>query len=543
MVQMLRRRSVVVLVLLSLAAGACATERRQSSPTDGNRSVRDELVVAAGADTSRLEPSAPPDPSRPPPAAANVATGYGDANAPVFETLVALAPDFTVQPLLATSWEFRAPNTWRFQLRRGVQFHNGEPFDANAVVDNAKRFWTYDATLSIGADSATAVDAYTVDLTPSKPNRRLVEQLVHPLRGIRAPGTVAGSGAAPENRPTGTGPFMFSSYQKGRQLEVVRFDGYWGDKAKTRKITFRFLPDDNARVLALTAGEVDAIYDFPREQASAFANAPDFTTVKSAPGGYAALLLNHRGNPPYDILNDLRVRQAVAYAIDRATIVNNVWKGNAEVMHTLIPAAVLGRHASLIKGYTYDKAEARRLLDDAGWVPGPDGIRVKGGRRLQLTLEVSGNELQRPAPELVQSQLKDVGIDVKLDVPTSAAYYDMLEEGQGDMFAEIGSQNDANPIFLGALFTAEPGGFADYAGSFGAGAEYDRVFTQAIGSPDTEEVRRLAAQAMQIAVDKVVAVVPLAGINRVWGLRRNVQGFVPHPSSVNQKWSHVYAVG
>ncbi len=543
MVGMLRRRSVVLLVLLCMAAGACATEERQSSRTGGDGSVRDELVVAAGADTSRLEPSAPPDPSKPPPPAANVATGYGDANAPVFETLVTLAPDFTVQPLLATSWEFRAPNTWRFQLRRGVQFHNGAPFDANAVVDNARRFWAYDSTLSMGPDSATAVDAFTVDLTPTKPNRRLVEQLVHPLRGIRAPGTVAGSGAAPENTPTGTGPFMFSSYQKGRQLEVVRFDGYWGEKARTRKITFRFLPDDNGRVLALTAGEVDAIYDFPREKASDLADKSDFTTVKSAPGGYDALLLNHRGKPPYDILNDLRVRQAVAHAIDRATIVDNVWKGNAEVMHTVIPAAVLGRHASLVKGYPYDKAQSRRLLDEAGWAPGPDGIRVKAGRRLQLTLEVSGNELQRPAPELVQSQLKEVGIDVKLDVPTSAAYFDMLEQGQGDMFAEIGNQNDANPIFLGALFTAEPGGFADYAGSFGAGPEYDKAFTQAIGSPDTEEVRRLAAEGMQIAVDRMVAVVPLAGIKRVWGLRRNVQGFVPHPSSISQKWSQVYAVG
>ena len=537
-----RRRPVVLVALLLVVATACATEKKPSGSAGVDDAVRPALIVAAGADTSRIEQPAPSDPARPP-RPANVATGYGDANAPVFETLVALGPNFGVEPLLATSWEFRAPNTWRFHLRRGVQFHNGEPFDARAVVDNAKRFWTADSALSVGPDSATVVDDFTVDVTPVKPNRRLVEQLVHPLHGIRAPGTVAGSGAAPENTPTGTGPFRFSNYRKGVQLEVVRFDGYWGAKAKTERITFRFLPDDNARVLALKAGEVDAIYDFPREQASEYVGSPDVSTVKSAAGGYDALLLNHKGKPPYDILNDLRVRQAIAHAIDKATIVNNVWKGNAEVMHTVIPAAVLGSSASMVKGYPYDKAQARRLLDDAGWVPGSDGIRAKGGRRLQLTLEVTGNELQRPAPELVQSQLKEVGIDVKLDVPTAAAYFDKLEQGQGDMFAEIGNQNDANPIFLGALFTAEPGGFADYAGSFGAGPEYDQVFTRAIGSPDTEEVRRLAAQTMQIAVDKMVTVVPLAGINRIWGLRTNVRGFVPHPSAASQKWSEVYAVG
>jgi ABC-type transport system substrate-binding protein len=110
------------------------------------------------------------------------------------------------------------------------------------------------------------------------------------------------------------------------------------------------------------------------------------------------------------------------------------------------------------------------------------------------------------------------------------------------MFAEVGSQNDGNAILLGALFASEDvEGFPGYATNFGAGADYDQLFAKANGSPDEGEVRHLAAEAMQIAVDRVVAVVPIAGIDRIWGLRRDVEGFSPHPSAVSQKWSEVHA--
>ncbi len=531
-----RRLLALFLVALVLFTAACATDKSGSTSGGGGSqatagAVKPELVVAVGKDNDRLAPAA----------RANVATGYGDANAPVFEPLVVLAPDFSIKPLLATSWEFRAPNTWRFRLRPGVRFHNGAAFDAKAVAYNVTDLWGTDVSLSLGPSSAVVVDDLTIDLTPIKPNLRLVEQLVHPLDGIRAPGTYAGAGDTPESTPTGTGPFKFLSYRTGESLEVERFDGYWGERAKSQRIKFLFLPNTEARMLALQAGRVDAIYDFPREQAGLFAGSKELTTVKSPVGAYDALLLNIKGKEPYDILTDIRVRQAVAAGIDKATIVNNVWKGNAEVMNTVIPAPVLGASASMVKGIAFDLARARRLLDDAGWTVGTDGIRTKAGRRLQLTMLVIAAELQVPMPELVQGQLKTIGVDVKIEVPSDPAVYrERLEKGQGDMFAEVGNQNDGNPIFLGALFTAEPGGFADYAAAFGAGADYDKVFTKAIGSPDTDEVRRLAAQAMKIAVDDIVAVVPIAGISRIWGLRPNVKGFTPHASNVNQRWADVY---
>ncbi len=513
-----------------MVAGGCAT----GGGTQGGRDAAEQvLVVGAAENTAEVKP--PPE--------ANVAMGYGDANAPVFEPLVRMTPDFTIEPLLATSWEFRAPSTWRFHLREGVTFHNGTPFNAEAVAYTVNELWANQDSniLGVGPNSAKVVDEYTVDITTEQPNHRLVEQLVHPSNAIVAPGTYAGPGTTPENTPTGTGPFEFVSYDQPKELVVERFDDYWGKKPALDKIIFRFIPDDNSRILALQAGEVDAIYNVPREQATQLDRDPNIRVVRSGAGAYDALLLNSHGQPPHDILRDRTVRLALAHAIDKQTIVENVWKGNAEVMQTVIPAPVLGRYADLVKGHPYDPGRARALLEQAGWRPGPDGIRVKDGRRLELTMVVINSKLQRPMPELVKAQLKEVGIDLQIQVPGDPnIYYDRLSAGEGDIFAEVGNQNDANPIFLGAIFTGvQPGGFPDYGKLFGPHGEYDRIFAEAFSTADTEKVRRMAAEVMHIAVDEYVAAIPIAGIYRIWGLSERVEGFVPHPSETNQTWQAV----
>lgn len=519
----------LIVVLLTASCGSDGPSRGEAQAL----AEVQELVVGAGENTTEVKP--PPE--------ANVAMGYGDANAPVFETLVRMAPDYSIKPLLATEWEFKAPSTWRFKLREGVKFHNGEPFDARAVEYVVNELWAEQDSNILGVDtnSAKVVDEHTVDITTEEPNQRLVEQLVHPSNGMLAPGTYAGAGTKPEDTPTGTGPFQFVNYDQPKELVVKRFEGYWDAKPTVQKITFRFIPDDNSRVLALRAGEVDAIYDVPREQATQLEQAEGVNIVRSRVGAYDALLLNSHGERPYDILQDLQVRQALTHAIDKQTIVDNVWKGNAEVMNTVIPAPVLGQYADLVKGYPYDPNRAGQLLDEAGWTLGSDGIRTKDGRSLKLTLVVTRPELQRPMPELVKAQLKKVGIDLQIDVPgDSNVYFDRLEAGKGDMFAEVGNQNDANPIFLGAIFTGvQPGGFSSYGEAFGPEGRYDKIFQKAFRTPDTEKVRRMAAEAMHIAVDQYVAGIPIAGIYRIWGLSDRVQGFQPHPSAVNQSWRMV----
>ena len=193
------------------------------------------------------------------PERANV--GYYPLNTNIFEALVRLTPDYQIEPLLAESWEFVEPNTYRFTLRQGVTFHDGTPFTAEAVVWSMGRIaQAGGGILLIDENSTKAVDDFTVEITPAQPNRRLLEQLNHPNESIVATNT------NPAEVRIGTGPFREVEYVKEDRYVVEAYDGYWGDdKPLVQRITFRFYPDPTTRVLALQSGEVDLIVETPPE--------------------------------------------------------------------------------------------------------------------------------------------------------------------------------------------------------------------------------------------------------------------------------------
>jgi peptide/nickel transport system substrate-binding protein len=459
-------------------------------------------------------------------------------HASVYDTLVRMDEHFQPQPQLADRWEYRGNNTWRFALHQGVKFHDGQPFNADTLKATFDRVaqWPGGGSILVGPDSFKKVDEYTVDITSTKPNLRMPEQLTHPTYGVIAPGS------DPATKPVGSGPFRFVEYVKNDRLVVERNPDYWGQKAQVQRITFRFMPDNNTRVLALRAGEVDLAYDVPREAAKDLASTPGVKTVTSPVGAYEALYVNIHGSAPYDLGQDRAVRQALSMAVDRQAIVQSVWQGNAEVSQTMVPAAVLGQYASLVHGQQYDPAAARQALDAAGWVPGAEGIRTKGGRPLHLTL-VAGfptAEDHRPMPEALQSQLKQVGIDLAIvTTPDNATYTARLQSGEGDLWAEIGNQNQADPCFLCFLFTTQPGGSADYSKLFAPGEDFDTPYVAARSATTTDEAAHHAAEAMHAIIDQDIVVIPIAGIYRIWGVRDTVQGFTAHPSSTNQEFGLV----
>jgi peptide/nickel transport system substrate-binding protein len=522
---MRRFRMLTSLVLSIALLGACSSDGESDSAQQAPQPVREELTVGTPADTFNVSGDR-----------ANL--GMFPINANIFETLVRMTADFQVEPALAERWEFRAPNTWRFFLRRGVQFHNGQPFNAEAVKSSLDRLVrTGGGSLRLGADSVKVVDETTVEITPTQPNLRLVDQLVHPsVAPIVAPNTDVGA------QPTGTGPFRFVEYVKGERLVVERSDTYWGEKAKLRRLTFRFIPDDNSRWLSLRAGEVDLIYDLPRSLVEEAKRTSGLKLGVTPPGGAEVMYLNRSGNDPYTILADGNVRRAVAAAIDRGAIVSQIFPNAAEPYNTVSPAALFGQHAQLVKGVPHDPARARNLLDQAGWRPGSDGIRVKDGRRLTLTM-VNGYppiDLRKPMPELLQAKLKDVGIEVRIvETPELATYTDRLKNGEGDLFLERISQNDATPSqAASSFFYSKASG--DYAKWFSAGPQYDQAIEAALAAPDREEAKRLTATAIRTAVDEEVVVVPLAAVYWLFAMKDGVEGFLLHGSARHVRWAPVH---
>ncbi|MDP8928243.1 MAG: ABC transporter substrate-binding protein [Actinomycetota bacterium] len=460
--------------------------------------------------------------------------GMYPLNANICEPLVSLTEDFGVAPVLATGWEYVGGNTFRFHLREGVTFHNGQPFTAAAVKYSMDRLVEkkIDFLAFLGPESTKVIDDRTVEITPTQPNLRLVEQLVHPTYSIIALGT------EPADEPVCTGPFRFREYVPNERLAVERYEHYWGEKARLKEMTFRFIPDDNTRRLALESGEVDVIFDPPRQQARDIEARPDLEVAKAPPGAVFVIKMNVKGNPPYDILRSREVRRALALSFDRQALVD-LWDGNAEVVPTVNPPSALGQHARLVEGLRHNPDEAARLLEAQGWTVGGDGIRQKGGRGLSLVMLVGPNDDLEPL-QLLQAQARQVGIDIQLQpVAEGASVSDRIGAGEFDLNAFVPNQNDANPAFLLTLqwYGKSRVPWTTYQHP---GGEFDRLVDRALQTPELEEARRLAAEAQHVLIDQDTAAIPLVGVFRIYAMKRGVEGLDAHPSQTNQPWVTVY---
>jgi peptide/nickel transport system substrate-binding protein len=527
--ELLRRSAFgAALVATPGFVAACGGDDDEEAAPEARRGGR--LVVGALEDSYETKG-----------AEANV--GQYPLNANVFEGLVRMTPDYEVVPVLAERWEFRAPNTWRFFLRRNVQFHDGQAFNAEAAKFSFDRVAeTGGGTPGFG-EKNVVVDEFTIDVTPVFENRRLVEQIVHPLYSIVAPGTNPGA------KPVGTGPFRFGAYRAQQEISVRRFDRYWGKKANLDELVFRFIPEPNSRRLALEAGEVDLILDVPREAVEDL-EAKGFTVAKAPVGAYEAMFANKSGAKGYTILQDANVRRAIALAIDRESLVDGVFEGLAEPSQSFIPARLLGdANAGQVEGFAYNVDEANRLLDEAGWTRSGEGIRSKDGRplRLQLVNGFPSAERHGAAPEFLQDQLRRVGIEIQIaKAPDPGTYEERLVAGQGDLWLEQGAQNDANPTFLGAvLFWSRSGDFGDpgYRALFAPGTSFDRPLEQALATEDAEEAKALTAQALDVLIDREAIVIPLAGIYGITAMAEKVQGFEPQASGLQVRFDTVSLAG
>ena len=463
--------------------------------------------------------------------------GQYPLNVNIFEGLVRMDPDYGIVPVLAESWSLSG-NTWRFKLRRNVKMHNGKPFTAESVR------YSFDRIAAKGGGTAgfkkggtKIVDDYTVDVTPAFPNQRLVEQIVHPENYIAAAGTDV------VKDPTGTGPFQLSDYKRQQQIVVQRFADYWGTPAVLDQITFKFLPDANARRLALESDNVQVMLGVPNAAASALKN-KGFTLNVSPAGAYEAMYANIGGRKGYTLLQDKAVRQAIQYAIDREALIGGVFNGQAKAEQTMVPSRVLGAHAEKIKGYTHDPERAQQMLESAGWTAGSGGVRAKGGRPLKLQL-VSGfpsAAVHTGVPEFIQDQLKKVGIEVEIvKTPDDAAYTARTATLRGDLWLERGNQNDANPSFLPALLFSEKGLFGpgDYQKMFAPGGNFDTIINKSLSARGQDQVRSLVGDAMHELIDEQSIVIPLAGISQISATTDKVRGFNAQPSGLQVRYDRL----
>lgn len=318
-----------------------------------------------------------------------------------------------VIPGLAESWEVSDDGlTWTFRLREGVTFHDGEPWNADAAIFNYDRQLnrgspTFEPELNSvagillnGIVSASKVDDMTIQLATEKPMADLPSMLA--LGAFGSPRAIEELGDGFAESPVGTGPFRFESLERGRELVLVRNDDYYLGPPKLERLILRPIPEVTARMAALRAGEVNWI-EVPAPDEVPALEAEGFQVLTNAYSHVWPWVLDTT-QPPFD---DVRVRQAVNYAIDREAMAESLLQGTGAPAFNYIPASDPG-YSEDLAGFEFDPDRARELLAEAGYADGFD-IRVS------FPTSGSGNMIPIPMNEALQRDLAEVGINVTLE--------------------------------------------------------------------------------------------------------------------------------
>ncbi|WP_433247390.1 ABC transporter substrate-binding protein [Streptosporangium sp. CA-135522] len=383
---------------------------------------------------------------------------------------------------LATSWTHGDDaRTWTFELRQGVKFHDGTPFDADAVIVNYDRYTKKGDPYATAALQAAAgeyagsfasyrkVDDRHVEIVTKSPNGHLPDDVAHLY--IVSPAALK-KGDFGKN-PVGTGPFRFGSLTPGQRLELLPFKDYWRGAAKLDKLVLRPIPDPAARLAALRSGEVDWI-EYPSPD--------DVTALKDA--GFQ-ISVNGYDHIWYWILDtakkpwsDVRVRRAANYAINRESLAKDLLKGTADPAYQAAPRAT-GAYDAAGDVYSYDPAKAKALLAEAG---------VAGGFETTVVVPTagSGNLLPVPIAESLQRDLAAVGIKVTIKTVEWSALLGDEASGKVPLGADAIAQSTTLfqseallPLFLGS-------GSPFWTGHY-SNKQVDTLFKKAQESPDQTE--------------------------------------------------------
>ncbi len=364
----------------------------------------------------------------------------------IFDDLLTRGDNLDVAPGLAERWEIPDRLTYIFHLHQGVKFHDGRPLTSRDVK------WTFDTLLQGKVRSTKAAvyrfvdridapDDFTVVFHMKEPSATLLWNLSDGAIGI----VPYGSGNEVTTHPMGSGPFKFVSAETDKEVVVERNDDYWGDKAKLARVRFAVVPDATTRALELRKGSADAaINALTPDMVQTLQRNPSLA-VERAPGTVLAYLGFNLRDP---ILQDVRVRQAIAYALDRRPMIEYLWRGEAQPARSILPPQSWAYNGD-VPVYDHNPEKARQLLDAAGYP-------IVNGTRFHLTMKTSTDENTRLMVAVMQQQLRDVGIALDIRSFEFATFFADVTRGVFQLYGLrwIGGNEDPD-IFEYAFHSAK----------------------------------------------------------------------------------------
>jgi peptide/nickel transport system substrate-binding protein len=430
-------------------------------------------------------------------------------------------------PGLAESWTVsNDAKIFTFKLRQDVKFHDGTPLTAEAVKYSFDRIMDPQtkAQLARGAlgpfERAEVVDRYTVRVHFSRPYGSFLRMAATVYVPIISPTAVKRYGDQYQFHVAGTGPFKLEEYVPKDHATLVRNTDYrWGPEwthggpAYLDKITYKFIPEDITRIGTLRTRETNLVDGIKSHQINRIEkNRRLKLEVSGTKGAPWILILNYQRWPT----NIRLVRQAISFAVDREALVNLLYKGTNEPAYSPLEKGTLGYHPSVDKLSVYDPEKAKAILDRAGWKVGPDGIRVKDGKRLQV-IEALWEEQQEPST-VIQSQLRKVGIELVLKSFDVGTAYPMWVTGDHNLVMPFFYWPD--PQLLENWFAWDSIGGINW-GQY-INPKLEDLLAKAEMTADSQERAEIYQQAQRFLLIDAICV-PLFGKSVVLGMRNEIE--------------------
>jgi peptide/nickel transport system substrate-binding protein len=505
-------RTSAALALSVLAA--CTTEEGVHSRM---------LVVAGVGDAMTLDPAAISD------------NESAEMAVQIFDQLVRHREGASqVEPALATDWTVSRDGTaWTFHLRHGVRFHDGSPLDADAVVFSLERQrdrghsyhfqeFTYWESSFRNIRAVQKVDSHTVRIITDRPHAPFLANLAMFPASIISPTAMKRLGRRFADQPIGSGPYRFVRWQRGERITLARNPDYWDGAPQVSHLVFEVVPDARQRLVSLQSGTVDVVRGLAPTDRQVVSLHPDLRLIR-VPGNNVAFLAMNTQRPPFD---DVRVRRAVNYAVNKHAIVKLAYQGLAVAAHGPIPP-LMWSYRERTARYGHDPARARQLLTEAGY---------SAALRPRLYV-MSTPRPYLPAPVLVARMiaryLADVGMKVEVVTRPFGEHLRATQLGEHDLCLAGWAGDNGDPDnFLYLLLdrdNARRGAARNQAMFSHEGLHL--LLVAARGELDRSAREGIYGRAQEIVAEEAPWV-PLAHTDVVVAARRSAVGLVAHPSGL-----------
>jgi len=506
---MLRNKKFIMILsaimVFALALTACGNKPAEEETPSGDKEavVKDTLVIAQGADAKSLDPHATNDqPS-------------SRVSKQIYNTLVESTVDMELVPGLASDWKQVDDTTWEFDIRKGVKFHNGEELKASDVKFSLERMLVSKKVAHIveAIESVEVVDDYKVVIKTKEPFGPLLAHLSHTAASIVNEKAVTEAGENYGQNPVGTGPFKFVSWEAGDKITLERFDDYYKGAAKVKTVVFRNITEGTNRTIGLETGELDIAYEIEPIDKDRVANHEKLQLIEGP-----SLSMNYIGfNNQKEPFNNEKVRKAINYAIDADEIITAVENGAAQKANSPIGPRVFA-HNDSIEPYGYDPEKAKELLKEAGYENG-----------FKTTIWTNDNPVRMQIAQIVQSKLKDIGIEVTIEPLEWGSYLERTANGEHDMYILGWVTVTADPDYgLYALYHSSQHGGAGNR-TFYTNEEVNKLLEEGRTAIDAEKRAEAYKKAQEIIVNDAPDVLLYYKTQNV-GAQKSVKGFELHPA-------------